>query len=76
MQIKNVMMKKRSVKITKDEEMLIDEELERAKKELQDLIDEEAMLDRVSAELDKDLLEMSRHQVYSRYAYMSLEEIQ
>lgn len=56
--------------------MLIDEELERARKELQDLIDEEAMLDRVSAELDKDLLEMSRHQVYSRYAYMSLEEIQ
>lgn len=35
----------------------------------------EAKLDKISKELDADLEEMSKHQVYQKYAYMSLREI-
>ena len=35
----------------------------------------EAKLDKISKELDADLEEMTKHQVYQKYAYMSLKEI-
>lgn len=55
--------------------MLLDQELERKTKELEAIIEAEERLDKLSKELDTDLKEMSRHQVYQKYAYMNLKEI-
>lgn len=43
--------------------------------QLDHLSKEEEQLDQIIAEVDKDMLEMSSHEAYIRYAYVALNDI-
>lgn len=61
--------------INKDEELKLEQQLEEKTKELEALMAEQSNIEKVTLELQADLVEMSKHQVYQKYAYLTMQEI-